>query len=176
MESVSDARQVLQGMKLFAEVLAPDQLKALAAASHAAFFRSGTLLMSQGDLGGSMFAIVDGTVAVNFTGGEGREQIVATLGPGEIVGEMSLFTGDRRTATVSAVTNVQAIEITKASLERMFAASPDLVDKFGTLLAGRQAELHAIAHPTRGPATEEFARKARKFFAEIFGRSGGARA
>lgn len=175
MTPLSAARQVLQSVPLFADVLGPDQLKALAAGSHAAFFRSGTLLMSQGDLGGSMFAIAAGTVSVNFIDAQGREQVVATLGPGEIVGEMSLFTGDRRTATVVAVTNVDALEITKTVLERVFARAPDLLDKFGAMLASRQAELNSLAGQG-GPAKEEFARRARKFFAEMFGRPGGARA
>ena len=101
-----DPKQVLAAIPLFADVLGADGINALAAASHPAFFRSGTLLMSQGDLGGSMFAIVNGTVAVNFLDKDGREKQVATLGPGEVVGEMSMFTGDRRTATVTAQTNV----------------------------------------------------------------------
>ena len=159
-------KEVLLAIPLFADVLAPDQINALAAAS--AFFRSGTLLMSQGDLGGSMFAIVDGTVAVNFLDKEGREQRVAALGPGEVVGEMSLFTGDRRTATVTAETNVNALEISKTSLEKLFARSPELLDKFAAILAARQAELKAIAGQRDVHGKEEFIRKAGKFFAQMF--------
>ena len=165
-----DARQFLAGLTLFADALTPEQLKALAAGVHPAFFRSGTLLMSQGDLGGAMFAIVEGAVSVNFTDAHGRTQRVAELGPGEIVGEMSLFTGDRRTATVSALTNVSALEITKASLEKIFAQSPDLLDQFGAILAGRQAELNAVAGQGGGPAEKDFARRARKFFLQTFRR------
>ena len=166
-----DPRQVLAAIPLFADVLGADQIKALASASHPAFFRSGTLLMSQGDLGGAMYAIVDGAVAVSFTDVQGREQLVATLGPGEVVGEMSLFTGDRRTATVSAQTNVNALEITKSSLEKLFAKSPDLLDRFGAILAARQAELNTIAGHGSRRDKEEFVRRAGKFFAGIFGRS-----
>lgn len=171
-----DARAFLGSIPLFADVLSAEQLGALAAHAHPAFFRSGTLLMSQGELGGSMFALVDGAVEVRFTGHDGREQRVATLGPGEIVGEMSLFTGDRRTATVAAASNVNALEIGKASLERIFARSPDLLDKFAAVLAGRQAELNALDGRGGVPAKAEFARRARMFFFELFGRPGGPRA
>lgn len=164
-------KEVLLAIPLFADVLAPEHISALAAASHPAFFRIGTLLMSQGDLGGSMFAIVDGTVAVNFIDREGREQRVAALGPGEVVGEMSLFTGDRRTATVTAQTNVNALEISKTSLEKMFAKSPELLDKFAGILAARQAELKAIAGQRDPHGKEEFIRKAGKFFSQIFRQS-----
>lgn len=164
------SEQFLAAIPLFADVLGQGQIKELAGASHAAFFRSGTLLMSQGDFGGSMFAIAEGVVSVVFTDRDGREQEVATLGPGEVVGEMSLFTGDRRTATVSAQTNVHALEIPKAALEKLFARSPDLLDKFGAILAARQAELQAIAGQGGGRGKEEFIRRAGRFFSQMFGR------
>ena len=52
---------------LFADALDQEQLTFLASESRAAFFRAGTRLMNQGDFGGSMFVIVEGKVAVNFT-------------------------------------------------------------------------------------------------------------
>jgi CRP-like cAMP-binding protein len=164
-----DPREFLSKIPLFGDALNAEQLAFLAKESRAAFFRGGTRLMNQGDFGGSMFVIVDGQVGVTFVDGDAREQTVATLGPGDVVGEMSLFTGDRRTATVAAVSNVNAIEITKWSLERVFAKAPELVDKFAAVLAKRQAELNAVS---RSPAsTEKFARGARKVFAGIFGRA-----
>ena len=120
----------LEKVPLFADALDAEQLRFLAPQSRPAFFRAGTRLMNQGDFGGAMFVIATGEVAVTFVDEDAREQTVAKLGPRDVVGEMSLFTGDRRTATVSAVTNVDAIEITKWSLERVFARAPELIDKF----------------------------------------------
>jgi CRP-like cAMP-binding protein len=168
-----DARDFLKQVPLFANSLDAGQIDFLAEHSHFTFFRAGTLLMSQGDFGASMFAIAEGRVSVTFVDPEGREKVVATLGPRDVVGEMSLFTGDRRTANVSAVSSVTALEIGKASLERVFARSPGLLDRFGAVLAARQAELAALASP-RGVATrEDFVRRARTFFTGLFGR--GAR-
>ncbi len=129
--------------------------------------------MSQGDFGGAMYAIIEGVVSVTFTDSGGRQQTVAKLGPGEVVGEMSLFTGDRRTATVAAETNVDALEIGKPALERVFARSPDLLDKFASVLASRQAELRAVAGHDEGHRRDEFLAQARRLFSGIFGRSGG---
>ena len=126
--------------------------------------------MNQGDFGGSMFVITEGKVGVTFVDADAREQLVATLGPGDVVGEMSLFTGDRRTATVAAISNVNAIEITKWSLERVFAKAPDLIDKFAAVLAKRQAELNAVSRSRSVSSNEKFARNARKVFAEPFRR------
>lgn len=165
-----EPRDFLAKIPLFADALNAEQLAFLAKESRPAFFRAGTRLMSQGDFGGSMFVIAMGKVGVTFVDEDAREQAVATLGPGDVVGEMSLFTGDRRTATVGAIENVDAIEITKWSLERVFAKAPDLVDKFAGVLAKRQAELNAVSRSHSAAAGENFARSARKVFAGIFGR------
>lgn len=165
-----DPGAFLSKVSLFADALDAEQLHFLASQSRPAFFRAGTRLMSQGEFGGAMFVIVEGQVSVAFVDEDAREQVVATLGAGDIVGEMSLFTGDRRTATVGAVTNVDAIEITKWSLERVFAKAPDLVGKFAAVLAKRQAELNAVSGSRSADSPEKFTRAARKVFAGIFGR------
>jgi CRP-like cAMP-binding protein len=162
-----DATAFLKEVPLFAGSLKDDQLQFLASQSRPAFFLAGTRLMTQGELGGAMFVIVSGEVAVTFLSADWRDQTVATLGPKEVVGEMSLYTGDRRTATVSAVTNVDAIEITKASLERVFAKAPELLDTFARVLAKRQAELGAVSG-LRSAAGDNFARQARKAFRKLF--------
>jgi CRP-like cAMP-binding protein len=163
-----DAGAFLAEVPLFADALNREQLAFLAKESRPAFFRAGTRLMSQGEFGGSMFVIVEGIVAVTFVDADAREQQVATLGPGEIVGEMSLFTGDRRTASVAAVSNVDAIEITKWSLERIFAKAPGLIDEFATVLAKRQAELRAVTGGPSAASGASFTKQARKVFASIF--------
>jgi CRP-like cAMP-binding protein len=163
-----DARAFLANVPLFADALNGEQLAFLAKESRPAFFRAGTRLMSQGEFGGSMFVIAEGIVAVTFVDADAREQQVATLGPGEIVGEMSLFTGDRRTATVAALSNVDAIEITKWSLERIFAKAPGLIDEFATVLAKRQAELRAAAGLPSAAGRASFTKQARRMFAGIF--------
>jgi len=164
-----DARDILTQTALFADALNTEEIKFLASQSRPAFFLAGTRLMNQGDFGGSMFVIVKGEVSVNLVDRDAREQSVAALGPGDIVGEMSLFTGDRRTATVSAISNVDAVEITKWSLERVFSKSPGLVDRFAEVLAKRQAELNNLTSTQGGSSREAFIRQARNAFAGLFG-------
>jgi CRP-like cAMP-binding protein len=163
-----DALGFLASVPLFAQTLDAAQLRFLAGQSRPAFFRAGTLLMSQGEFGGAMFAIVEGEVSVSFLDARGKPREIARLGRGDVVGEMSLFTGDRRTASVCAVTNVDALEITKASLERMFQRSPGLLDRFGALLAARQADLAAIGKAEEA-SRADFVRRAARSFAGLFG-------
>ena len=95
--------------------------------------------------GDSMFVIVSGEVDVSVgddAGGGARR--LALLGPGEIVGEMSLMTGARRSATVTAVTAVTTLEVTKAAIEPILNAAPALVERFAAMLERRQAELDGL--------------------------------
>src|SRR5712691_11412571 len=108
-----DAREVFARIPFFAEVLSPADLDGLAAKARECLFPPGAVLMQEEDFGSSMFALVEGEVSVSVDDGYGRSDHVATLSAGDIVGEMSLMTGARRSATVTAVTSVTALEITK---------------------------------------------------------------
>jgi CRP-like cAMP-binding protein len=158
-----DRRAFLATMPLFADTLDGEGLDRLAAESTVAFFPKGTYLMSEGEFGGSMFAVVEGSVAVTLDDPDGRGHDVAELGPGEIVGEIALMTGQRRSATVVAACDVVAIEIPKFVLEETFTRSPELIDRFGAVLAGRQAGLRRVeAEAAQGHA---IAAQIRRFFA-----------
>jgi CRP/FNR family transcriptional regulator, cyclic AMP receptor protein len=164
---MADARDILSKVPLFANALDAADFSFLAQESRAAFFLDGTRLMNQGDFGGAMFVIVAGGVSVTFVDDGEREKVVASLGPGDVVGEMSLFTGDRRTASVIAAGNVDAIEIGKSSLERVFARSPDLLDEFARVLARRQAQLNAVSGADHSKESD-FRHRARKAFRRLF--------
>jgi CRP-like cAMP-binding protein len=69
---------------------------------------------------------------------------VATLGAGDMVGEMSLMTGARRSATVTTLKPVTAVEIGKVALAAMIVRLPDLVQRFAGVMEQRQAELARI--------------------------------
>ena len=99
--------------------------------------------MREGDLGASMFAIVSGKVAVSVRERDGETR-VAVLGPGDIVGEMSLFTGARRSATVTALKQVAVLEVGKEALDAVLAEEPDLIRRFAEVMEQRESELKSI--------------------------------
>ena len=147
-----DARGVLAAIPLFAETLDARQLDHLAAQCEPVFFPAGTFLISEGDFGDSMFAIVEGEASVTLhddarrrawrrhgQAGRDRRRDVAP---------------DRHAAAAprsSPTTDVAALEITKAALEEMFARAPDLIDRFGVVLAERQAVLDRVAADAAKP-------------------------
>ncbi len=135
-----EAKAAIHGAKFFNVVLDGAALDSLAAGARPVEFRSGSILMRQSDLGQSLFLIVDGKVTVSVHERDG-DQKVATLSAGDIVGEMSLLTGARRSATVTASGKVQALEIDKAALAPLLAAAPKLVERFASMMEQRSGEL-----------------------------------
>jgi CRP-like cAMP-binding protein len=158
------AREVLAAIPLFAEVLDADQLVRLAAKCHEAIFPVGAVLMTEGDFGTSMFALVEGEVSVALADKRGDPHGVAKLSAGDFVGEMSLLTGARRSATVVAETEVAAIEITKVALEEVLTRAPDLIDRFGLVLASRQAELDRAAADVAQANKDDLISQIKRFF------------
>ena len=167
-----DARDAVRWLRLFSDVLSPAQLDDLAAQCRPRTFRARSILMSQGDFGASMFGILDGVVSVSFVDPHARETAVATLSAGQVVGEMALLTGERRTATVTARTDVVALEITKPAVERIFEKAPDLVESFAATLAIRRAMLDQIAADSSGLLRDTLVRRMRKVFSGILAAEG----
>jgi CRP-like cAMP-binding protein len=135
--------EVLKSIPIFSTVLSDDQIAALSSRLGVTEFARGAVLMRQGETGTSMFAIVKGAAEVTLHVAVGKET-VATLGPGDIVGEISLMTGGYRNATVTATKAVTALEIGKPALQQLLGENPDLIPRFAGVIEQRQAELKRI--------------------------------
>lgn len=97
---------------------------------------AGTVLTREGQTGGLAYVIESGTAEVRR--GDRR---VATLGPGDVVGELSLIDGGPRTATVRATSDVEALEITTRDLQRLLRDAPRLRRSLLQALAARVREV-----------------------------------
>ena len=95
-----------------------------------AHYEAGQLIFRQGEVDRSFYIILTGTVQV-FRHEDGRETSVATLGPGEYFGEMSLLQGVSHTASVRAVTPVDLLAMNEAD----FTAFATSSTHFSELLA-----------------------------------------
>lgn len=92
--------QALKSVPLFSG-LSATQLESIHRVSQTREFAKETLLFREGDQGDSLYLVLSGRVKAILMAEDGREVILAFLGPGELVGEMALFDPEeRRTATV----------------------------------------------------------------------------
>jgi len=107
---------------------------------HAAF-APGEFIIHQGEDGSSMYVLIQGTVDVHLTGEGGMSEYVATLEAGQFFGEMSLLTGEKRTANVIAMSAVECLVVDKTGLTELLHRRPELAEDMSDVIAERQADL-----------------------------------
>lgn len=100
----------------------------------------GECLFEQGDPGNSMYLLVAGRLAVVLRHADGGETLLDELNPGAIVGEMSLLTGQARSATVCALADATLICCSKLKFEQLAARYPQELAGFVQAIAYRLRE------------------------------------
>jgi len=88
-----------------------------------------SVIVKQGEPGEAMFLIMDGELRVRTETG-GRETILATLGPGDFFGDMSLFDHGPRSADVVANVDSNVLKFSTAAFNRLMLEAPDLAAPF----------------------------------------------
>jgi small-conductance mechanosensitive channel/CRP-like cAMP-binding protein len=125
----------------FLDVLPEQALGHLAQNSKTRLYAAGEDIIHQGDEGSELFVIRTGDAMV-LVEQEGREPVeVARLGPGRVFGEMSLVTGERRSATVRTSSPCEVIVLGQAAFRDVLEQNPDLAHRISEVLARRQAEI-----------------------------------
>ncbi|HEY6138946.1 MAG TPA: mechanosensitive ion channel family protein [Thermoanaerobaculia bacterium] len=142
------SREEIDGLLHDVDILSPlDDAAhdAIATAAKVHFYSRGEAVLRRGAAGDSMFVIHSGSVSVRFADDspQGWHE-VAQLGPGSVVGEMALLTGEARTADVVATSDVVAVEIGKESLQPILHGSPDLADAISEKVMERRDHLASI--------------------------------
>ena len=101
------------------------------------------MLTRQGEPGDFLFLLTAGEVSVRVAAEEGLDREVARLRAGDFFGEMSLMTGERRSATVTATTPVECYLLDKAAFETVLRGRPAVAAPLAEVLAHRRVELLA---------------------------------
>jgi len=109
MEIVVTEPVVLEG-PLFS-ALSPEALEALTASMTESRVERGVTIFREGEPGDRLFVIRSGKIKLGQTSSDGRENLLAVLGPGEMFGELSLFDPGPRTATATVVADAHVYEL-----------------------------------------------------------------
>lgn len=131
----------LSAVDIFAP-LSSEETAMLAQAASSHVFAPGETVIRAGDPGSSMFVVHNGRVCVQVSE-NGRPRTVATLSDGAFFGEMALFTGEPRTASIVAIEETEVLEIGHAAMKRVFDNNPDLVESLSHIIAERRQALAA---------------------------------
>ena len=97
----------------------------------------GDVLFSEGQPGDKLYVIESGKIKLGHTASDGRESIIAVLGAGEMLGELSLFDPGPRTATAVAVTPTKVLSLGHDALLPWLVGRPDLAVALLAALARR---------------------------------------
>ena len=103
----------------------------------------GQAIVRQGEQGDTLFLVARGEVAVQVTT-EGGEKEVARLGRGALFGEMSVLTGEPRSATVMSVGDAALLGIQRDAFHQIIAAEPELAQRLAEVITRRKLALDAV--------------------------------
>ena len=106
-------------------------------------YAAGECPVRQGEAGDSFYIIKKGSVDVIVEKTPGDGVVVATLGPGNFFGEMSLLTGAVRTATIRVKEDAEFVVIDRESFRGTLIHNPSIAESLSHILAERQAALVA---------------------------------
>ena len=122
----------------FLAAVPPPLLERLASRLLSCCFAPGEIVLRQGDPGHDFFIVQSGEVSVVVGRPGGSTAEAARLGPGKFVGEMSLMTGEPRSATVAAASECEMVKVDKEAFHEVLAAAPGLAEQITKVLVARQ--------------------------------------
>ena len=144
---MSDIAEVLRGLPYFAD-LPQGLLDQVCRESERIEVEAETTIIEEDSLSEDMFVIVDGELRVTKMGTD-REVILATLGPGEVVGEIALLDNAPRTASVTAISKSSLIRIPANAFEDLIEDSRVVRRMFRTVTSRLRGIEDTLRHEER---------------------------
>ncbi len=142
-EIVNTISEHLNQVTIFAP-LSDDEIDRLANASTSRVYAPGEAIVRIGQEGGSMYVIIRGSVKVQIPENS-YQKTINTLGVNDFFGEMSLLTGEPRSANVIAEVESEVLRIDKNGLKPILESNPVLVQSIAELVEERRILLTTVA-------------------------------
>ena len=125
--------------------LSDDDLKKIAHEATIQDYGSGEIIVRTGDAGSSLYIILDGACEVLLERDGQAAKKMAEINKGDFFGEMSLLTGETRSATVKSLEYATVIRVDKTLFSEIIASNPDVPEQIGAIMAQRQQDLSTEA-------------------------------
>jgi small-conductance mechanosensitive channel/CRP-like cAMP-binding protein len=134
---------MLEQIEMFVGLSAEDRNR-LAEGMRPAPFGRGEIITRQDSPAHWLYVLTKGECEVRVHGEGGVEKVVARLAAPNVFGEMGVMTGERRSASVMASTEVECYRIDKDVFKSVLRNRPDMVDNISQVMARRRVELAAV--------------------------------
>ncbi|MEE4111696.1 MAG: cyclic nucleotide-binding domain-containing protein [Desulfobacteraceae bacterium] len=131
----------LKNIEIFAD-LSVNELAAVASVTEEAAFDEMEMVFREGDIGDTLFLVLEGEVAVIKDCNSEREFELDSIGPGDYFGEMALFGDDRRSATIRVKKNARFLTLNKQELQEIVREYPQIALHVCRVLSMRIRRLH----------------------------------
>ncbi|MCV7256888.1 Crp/Fnr family transcriptional regulator [Mycobacterium hackensackense] len=129
-------KEVLARAGIFQGV-SPAAIDVLAGQLEPLTFPRGHKIFREGDPGDLLYIILQGKVKIGRCLSDGRENLLAVMGPADMVGELSLFDPGPRTSTVTTLTEVHAVTMDRTALRAWIRQHPEIAEQLLRVLARR---------------------------------------
>lgn len=170
LNSMEFRHRLLARLKLFTSLEAQELRQLAEHCRHQAYGRE-ELIVQQGDISSEMYVVVRGEVRIETQVPNSTvPHVVSVLGPGEFFGEMSMLTGEARSASVVANTETEVLVVPRDRFAPLLEAKPDLAERISLVLMERQTRLREAVGTSRAPNAanpveqDELLKRIRRFF------------
>jgi small-conductance mechanosensitive channel/CRP-like cAMP-binding protein len=133
----------LEHIEMFAQLTSEDRHR-LADGMRPAPFGRGEIITRQDSAAHWLYVLAKGEVEVRIRSEAGVEKVVTRLSAPNVFGEMGVMTGERRTATVAAVTEVECYRIDKDLFKAVLRNRPEMMEIISQVMVRRRVELAAV--------------------------------
>jgi CRP/FNR family transcriptional regulator, cyclic AMP receptor protein len=134
--------ELLRAVPLFS-TLSAQELDKISRVAVPRTYASGSLILREGDPGDTCYILQRGRARVTRQHADGRTITLTNLGPGEIFGELAMFGGEVRSASVEALDDVRAVAILAGDLKRLLSDHPEIAVKLLGALGEKLREANA---------------------------------
>jgi CRP-like cAMP-binding protein len=100
-------------------------------------FRRGHTVFAQGEPGDELYVIIAGKVKIGRRSPDGRDNLLAVMGPSDMFGELSIFDPGSRTSSATTITEVRAVSMDRDALRAWIADRPAIAQQLLQVLARR---------------------------------------
>jgi CRP/FNR family transcriptional regulator, cyclic AMP receptor protein len=138
-QSAQSTIELLRSVPLFAD-LEEGELERFSQVAVPRSFPAATRVFHEGDNSDACYIVSEGSFRVTREHSDGRAITLATLGPGEIFGELAMLDGDRRSASAESVTDGTLLALPASDVRSLLGRNPEIALK---LVAGLVRRLRA---------------------------------
>jgi CRP-like cAMP-binding protein len=131
--------ELLSRVPLFSE-LSREELEPISRVSVARSFPAGVRVFHEGDHSDACYLVRKGDLRVTREHPDGRAITLATLGPGDIFGELAMLDRQARSASVETLTDAELVALPAADFRRLLSERPEISVKLITALTKRLRE------------------------------------